>query len=59
MSNIFNSISRYFGPRELNPNPEMSVAQGRETNKGLITLGYSVVYFDPKSESRSINYENL
>ena len=58
MSNIFNSVARYFGTKERPYNPE-AYQPRQQSEKGLMVLGYSVVYFDTKSQSRSRNYENL
>jgi hypothetical protein len=59
MSNIFNSMTKYFGPRQHVVNTETYQPARKESGKGLIVLGYSVVYFDPRSQSRVNNFDNL
>jgi hypothetical protein len=59
MSNIFNSMAKYFGPKEHTVNTEVYQPNRAETGKGLIVLGYSVVYFDTRSKSRVNNFDNL
>jgi hypothetical protein len=59
MSNIFNSFSKYFGPKEHTIKREYYPAPREDSGKGLIVIGYSVVYFDSKPNSRVNNFDNL
>jgi hypothetical protein len=59
MSNIFNSMTKHFGPRQHIVNTESYQPARKDSARGLIVLGYSVVYLDPKSQSHVNNFDNL
>jgi hypothetical protein len=59
LSNIFNSMAKYFGPKEHAFNPEVYQPRQNDPGQHLIVLGYSVIYVNPKSESHVNNFDNL
>jgi hypothetical protein len=59
MSNIFNSVTKHFGPKEHIVNTDIYQPGRKNVGKGLIVLGYSVVYFDPGNQSHVNNFDNL
>ncbi len=59
MSNIFNSMAKYFGPKQQVINTESYHNGRKETGNDLIVLGYSVVYMGSEHRSRVNNFDNL
>jgi hypothetical protein len=59
MSNIFSSMAKYFGPKEHNYTPEFDQTRLQEAKSNTIVLGYTVVCFNTKSQSRVNNFDNL
>ena len=59
MSNIFTGITKMFESRQRTFDRDLDNEHRLESSKRLIVLGYSVVFFDPKSETRINNLDNL
>jgi hypothetical protein len=59
MSNIFNSMTKYFGSKDHSRNWEVYQPRQQESNSGMIILGFSPVYLDLKPRTRVNNFDNL
>lgn len=59
MSNIFNTVAKYFGSQSQVIKPEAYQTGHRDNASGLVVMGYSVVYLEPRSKSNVNNFDNL
>ena len=59
MSNIFSGISKLFGTQEKVYHLDVDQIREQNHDKGLMQMGFSVVYYNTKNESRVNNFDNL